>query len=236
MKSMEKRKKIFDHRRYLRNTSKIITYNLCTYNMINMEVKSKKKPFLIDNKTKGLFCVQSSMKREGIDSHNTFTPAINWSNVRLIMMMYEMAVWELRQIDYVLSFPQALIDSDIYLHLPAGFHIDGEDENETYFLKLKKNLYGKRQAEANWFDILKTGLKDEGFKQNKIYPFLFVRNDCIVICYVDDCCIWSEDKQTSYALLKILSNTFKLTDKGNVKSYLGMNQIHSINIIWLVSM
>ena len=67
----------------------------------------------------------------------------------LMIMMAEMAGWESIQIDYVLAFSQALFDSDIYLHLTAGFHVDGEDKNETYFLKLKKNLYGTRQTAKN---------------------------------------------------------------------------------------
>ena len=44
-----------------------------------------------------------------------------------------------------------------------------------------------------------------------------------MICYVDDCCILSKDKETIDTLLKNLSKTFKLTDEGDVKSYLGMN-------------
>ena len=31
-------------------------------------------------------------------------------------------------------------------------------------------IYGNRQAAENWFDMLKTGLEDEGFKQNKLDP------------------------------------------------------------------
>ena len=129
------------------------------------------------------------MHREWIDFNNPFSPVVNWSTVKLIIMMAEMAGWESRQIDYVLAFYQAPIGSDVYPRLPAGFHVDGKDKNETYFLKLKKNLYGTRQAAAKWFDMLKTGLEDEGFKQNKVDPCLFVRNNCIVIFYVDDCCI-----------------------------------------------
>ena len=64
-------------------------------------------------------------------------------------MMAEMAGWESRKINYVLGFSQEPIDSDVYLHLPSGFHVDGEDKNEAYFIKLKKNIYGTRQAEAN---------------------------------------------------------------------------------------
>ena len=79
--------------------------------------------------------------------------------------MSDMAGRKSRHIDYVLAFSQAPIDSDVYLHLPAGFHVYGEDENETYFLKLGEKLYGTRQAAANWFDMLKNVLEDEGFKQ-----------------------------------------------------------------------
>ena len=39
--------------------------------------------------------------------------------------------------------------------------------------------------------MLKTGLEDEGFKKNKVDPCLFVGNNCIVVFYIDDCCILS---------------------------------------------
>ena len=44
-----------------------------------------------------------------------------------------------------------------------------------------------------------------------------------MICYNDDCCIFSKDKETINALLKNISNTFKLTDEGDIKYYLCMN-------------
>ena len=68
-----------------------------------------------------------------IDFHNTFAPILNWSTVRLIIMMAEIAGWESRKIDYVLAFSQAQIDSDAYINLPE-----------------------------NWFDMLKNGFEDKG--------------------------------------------------------------------------
>ena len=53
-----------------------------------------------------------------IDFNNTFAPVVIWSTVKLIIMKAEIAGWELIQIDYVLYFYQAPIDSDVYLHLP----------------------------------------------------------------------------------------------------------------------
>ena len=83
-------------------------------------------------------------------------------------MVAEMSGWESRQIDYVLDFSQTPIGSDVYLHLSGVFHVDIEDENETYSLTLTNNIYGTCQAAANWSDLLKTGLADEYFKQNEI--------------------------------------------------------------------
>ena len=70
--------------------------------------------------------------------------------------------------------------------------------------------------------MLKTGLEDEGFKQNKVDPCLF-RNNCIVILYAYDCFILSKDKEIIDALLKNLSKKFRLTNEGGVKYYLAIN-------------
>ena len=88
---------------------------------------------------------------------------------------------------------------------------------------MNKNLYETRQVVENWFGVFKTGLKDEGFKQNKVDPCIFVRNDFIVICYVDDCCIFYKDRDTIDALLKNLSKTFNMNDKGDSESYFDIN-------------
>ena len=66
------------------------------------------------------------MQQEGIYFHNTFAPVINCSTVKLIIMMDKMAGRESRKIDYVIAFSRAPIDSDVYLHLPSGFHVEGE--------------------------------------------------------------------------------------------------------------
>ena len=119
------------------------------------------------------------MQRGVIDSHNTFAPVVNWSTIRSIIMIAEMDGRESRKTDYVLYFSQAPIYSGIYLRLPAGFRVDGEDENETYFLKLKNNLYETRQAATNWLDMLKTGLEVEGLKHNKVDPCIFVKKNVL---------------------------------------------------------
>ena len=83
--------------------------------------KRKSNPFGEIIKHKAHLCVHFGVQREAIYFHNTFAPVVNWSTVRLIIMMGEMAGWESRNIIYVLVLYQAPIYSDVYLHLPASF-------------------------------------------------------------------------------------------------------------------
>ena len=81
-------------------------------------------------------------------------------------------------------------------------------------MKLEKNLYGTKQAVANWYEMLKEGLNKEGFKSSKIDPCLFLRHDAIIVTYVDDCLIFSKNQKIIENLITSLKQTFKLTDEG----------------------
>ena len=122
-----KKKKTFDHKIWLVNTSKIITSNFSTYNTIGMDFKIKRNLFGELIKHKDCSCVHDGMQLEGLYFHNKFAPVTNFSTVRLIIMMAKMAGQESRKIDYVIALSRAPIDSDVYLHLPSGFHVDGEN-------------------------------------------------------------------------------------------------------------
>jgi hypothetical protein len=52
--------------------------------------------------------------------------------------------WETRQIDFVLVFPQADVECDIHMEVPVGFDLRGR--KKEFCLKLRKNIYGTKQA------------------------------------------------------------------------------------------
>ena len=153
------------------------------------------------------------MQQKGIDYWHTYAPVVNWSTVKIVLTLTQLAGWCSCQIDYILAFSQAPIDTDIYCYLPTGFHIKGGDNSE-FVLKLEKNLYGTKQAAANWYEMLKEGLNKEGFKTSKIDPCLFLRHDVIIVTYVDDCLIFSKNQKIIEDLIKSLKQTSKLTDEG----------------------
>jgi Reverse transcriptase (RNA-dependent DNA polymerase) len=60
------------------------------------------------------------------------------------------------QIDFILAYPQADIETEIYLDLPIGYEefLDPNERREDCVLLLKKNVYGLKQAGRTWFQHL----------------------------------------------------------------------------------
>jgi hypothetical protein len=75
--------------------------------------------------------------------------------------------WYTRQIDFVLAFPQAVVEYDLFVELPHGLVFEGVDRS-THCVKLMKNLYGQKQAGRVWNDYLVKGLEDRAFFQSKV--------------------------------------------------------------------
>ena len=53
-------------------------------------------------------------------------------------------------------------------------------------LKLKKSLYGLRQAPLKWFEKLRGSLIERGFKQSAQDPCLFLSDKVVAVVWVDD--------------------------------------------------
>ena len=83
--------------------------------------------------------------------------------VRLILAVYKIHNLDSKYIDFLLAFPQADLEEDIWMTLIIGFQIDGQtevDSDRHYILKLNKNLYVLKQGSYNWYEKLKKSLVD----------------------------------------------------------------------------
>ena len=146
---------------------------------------------------------------------------VNWIGVRLLLVLSIVHGLETKAIDFVLAFPQAELEQDIFMELPYGFCHGNKRE---YVLKLKKNLYGLCDASYNWFQKISQGLEEEGFVRSEIDQCVFLRNDCIVLLYVDDMIALAKNKKVLNMLVDSLKHkNYILTNEGSLTKYLGVN-------------
>ena len=158
--------------------------------------KRKRYPDGTLNKHKVRLCAHGGMQQWGFSYWETYSPVVNMLTVRLLLALCNIHGLHSKSIDFVLAFPQADLDVDIWMELPMGIVVGSHESNSRgYVLKLKKSLYGLKQASLNWFEKLKQGLMDRGFRPSAIDPCLYLKENMILLTYVDDCIIFSPSKE-----------------------------------------
>lgn len=112
------------------------------------------------------------------------------------------------------------------MELPEGMVPEGDESNKwTYVLKLNKSLYGLKQALLNWCEKLKVALENQEFSSSQIDSCFFVRNGMVVLMYVDDCIIVSDNQMKINALVHLLKHgpeEFILMKEGSLDKLLGI--------------
>ncbi len=84
-----------------------------------------------------------------------------------------------------MAYPQALIETDIYMELPQGVKT-ATGNSKDHVLKLLKNIYGQKQAGRVWNSFLVDKLTSSGYTSSLINDCVFFCDDIIFMVYVDD--------------------------------------------------
>jgi Reverse transcriptase (RNA-dependent DNA polymerase) len=172
-------------------------------------------------KWKARLNVHGGQQEKGVNYWETFAPVVQWTSIRLFLIVALLNGWHTRQIDFVLAYPQADIECDLYMEVPPGFHVRGS--RKDWALKLKKNLYGQKQAGRVWNQHLHVRLTEKlGFTQSAIDPCVYYRGTLIMMVYVDDNVLVSPDASEIEQVIADLKQHFNITDEGEIDDYLGV--------------
>ena len=115
------------------------------------------------------------------------------------------------------------LDRDIFMEQPQGIT---SKEYPDYVCRLKKTLYGLKQASRAWFGKIAQYLNFCGFKSSCVDPSLFVKKTTTVctllLLYVDDMIIIGDDIIEISSLQDTLSRRFEMKRLGEADCFLGL--------------
>ena len=176
-------------------------------------------------KARFVACGYSQVK--DIDYSDTFSATLRSTSFRLLMAIAAGRKLAVDHFDVTSAFTQSEIDAEIYVEAPPGQFTQKDDKGRPKVLRLKKALYGTKQASKLWQDKLVHHLtKNMGFKRLTYDPCLFIKHVdsrvMIVGVYVDDVVVCHDSPE----LLSWF--TAKFTGQG------GFNAKHLGKLTWFL--
>jgi hypothetical protein len=174
-------------------------------------------------KHKARLVAKGYAQRQGIDFDEVFAPVARLETVRLLLAVAAHRSWTVHHMDVKSAFLNGDLAEEVYVHQPAGF-IDNENVGKV--LKLRKALYGLRQAPRAWNAKLDASMVSLGFTRCKLDHAVYRREEngefLIVGIYVDDLIITGTSSAEIEQFKQQMHDLFQMSDLGILSYYLGI--------------
>nr|GEZ37871.1 copia protein [Tanacetum cinerariifolium]GEZ38159.1 copia protein [Tanacetum cinerariifolium] len=123
---------------------------------------------------------------------------------------------------------------EVYVSQLDGF-MDPDNPNHVY--KLKKDLYGLKEAQRAWYDMLSSFLISQDFSKGLVDPTMFTRrnsNDLLLVqIYVDDIIFAASTPELYDLFAKITCLKFKVSMMGKISFFLRLQISQSPRCIFI---
>jgi hypothetical protein len=163
------------------------------------------------------------MQEFGVNYYDTYSTVVTWFAIWLMIVFAILFKRVMRQIDFVMAYPQAPIEMDMYMELPQGIQTK-HGNSKDHVLMLLRNIYGQKQAGRVWNHYLTSKLLEVGFIQSLVADCVFYRRNTIFIVYVDNCIfIGDSDEQLLSVIAELQGLGLKIEDQGHPADYVGVN-------------
>jgi hypothetical protein len=170
----------------------------------------------------------------GIDFKETFSPVVKPQTIKVVLTIALARGWSMHQLDVNNAFLQGNLTEEVYMQQPPGFV---HKEFPHHVCKLRKAIYGLRQAPRAWHEALKTYVVSYGFSTSCSDSSLFIYNkdgvQSFLLVYVDDLLITGSHDKFVQQYMKELSSKFSLKYLGYPHYFLGIEIVPTKNGLFL---
>ncbi|GJT61588.1 retrovirus-related pol polyprotein from transposon TNT 1-94 [Tanacetum coccineum] len=154
-------------------------------------------------------------QKNGVDYNETFSPVSKKDSLRIILALVAHFDLELHQMDVKTAFLNGNLEEEVYMEQPEGFFIDGK---EKMVCKLKKSIYGLKQASRQWYIKFNDTITSFGFEEiivdRCIYRKISGSKFIFLVLYVDDILLATNDFGLLHKTKEYLSKNFEMKDMG----------------------
>ena len=144
-------------------------------------------------------------------------------SVRILLSIFAHYDYEIWQMDVKTAFLNGNLEEEIYMMQLEGVIVK---KQEHMVCKLKRSIYGLKQASRSWNIRFDQAIKSFGFEQNLDESCVYKRHrDKVVmflLLYVDDILLIGNDVGVMSSVKFWLSSQFDMKDLGEANFILGI--------------
>ncbi|GJT39764.1 retrotransposon protein, putative, ty1-copia subclass [Tanacetum coccineum] len=159
----------------------------------------------------------------GVDYEETFSPVADIRAIRILIAIAAYYDYEIWQMDVKTAFLNGHLSEEVYMEQPEGFV---NPKYPNHVCKLKRSIYGLKQASRQWNKRFDDEIKKFGFTQNPDEPCVYLKASgsyvAILILYVDDILLMGNNIPMLQDVKSYLGRSFAMKDLGDAAYILGI--------------
>ncbi|GAA5907891.1 hypothetical protein JCM5296_006125 [Sporobolomyces johnsonii] len=154
-------------------------------------------------KYKARLVARGDLQRPGVDFGEVFSSTIRFTTILTLLALATLNGWDIRRFDVTAAFLHGKLDErhPLYARQVPGFV---DPDRPRLVRRLRRSLYGLRQAGRKWNETFVDKLQALGFAQSRADPSLFVRRRGGKIAIVPIHCYFTQSAATTPKLLQSL--------------------------------
>ncbi|GJS25079.1 retrovirus-related pol polyprotein from transposon TNT 1-94 [Tanacetum coccineum] len=161
------------------------------------------------------FLTSGFKQEKGIDFVESVAPVARIEAICVFVAKAANKNMTIFQLDVKTAFLNGEIKEEVYVSQLEGFV---DQDNPSHVYKLKKAMYGLKQAPCAWYDMLSSFLISQHFFKGAVDPTLFTRkagNDLLLVqIYVDDLIFASTNTALCNEFANLMTTKFKMLMMG----------------------